>query len=136
LGRGGYSGGHTQVFVGEDGTSWPTPIDARSEDWRKCWSNNPRNDECAASAPPIPSFKSYEMKLLAGFAQCYRGQQPINKLPLIPLQMAERIIGTGGLVEWINADRKRSERFWKFVREQSAAAADRPRRRMDTNRTD
>jgi hypothetical protein len=137
MGRGGYTAGHTQVFVGEDGTAWPTPIDAaQSEKWRKRWSDNPRSDECGGSAAPNLRFKTYEMKLLAGFAQCYRGQQPINKLPLIPLRMAEHIIRAGGLVEWINADRKRVERFWKFVRDQSAAPAARSRpRQAGTNRT-
>jgi hypothetical protein len=137
LGQGGYTGGHTHVFLGEDGTAWPTPIDAaQSEEWRKRWSNNPRNDECGASAAPNATFKTYEMRLLASFAQCYRGQQPVNKLPLIPLRMAERIMRAGGLVEWINADRKRVERFWKFARNQSAAPAARPRRlHAGTNRT-
>jgi hypothetical protein len=137
LGRGGYPGGHTHLFLGKDGTGWPTPNDsAQSEEWRKRWSDNPPTDECRPSAAPNSSFKNYEMKLLASFAQCYRGRQPVNRLPLIPLQMADRIISAGGLAEWINADKKRSERFWKFVCDQSAALAAKPRERQaGTNRT-
>jgi hypothetical protein len=123
LGRGSYVGGHTHVFLGEDGTSWPTPIDScQSEEIRDRWSNN-RPSENNLSVASNSNHKSYELKLLASFAQCYRGKLPLNRLPLIPLEMAERIIKAGGLVEWINGDRKRGDRFWKIVREQSAASA-------------
>jgi hypothetical protein len=38
---------------------------------------------------------------------------------MIPSQMAEMILRSGGLTEWINSDEKRLKRFLKMVREQS-----------------
>jgi hypothetical protein len=73
----------------------------------------------SASAPPKFDFKEYEFKLLAAFARCYRGQITLEQLPMIPAKMAELILRSGGLTEWINSDEKRLKRFWRIVREQS-----------------
>ena len=81
------------------------------------FSPNPRSDDLSAASEF--AFKRYELKLLAALAQCYRGKIGLDKLPMIPLRMAELIIHAGGLGEWMNRDEKRLKRFWDMVREQS-----------------
>jgi hypothetical protein len=48
-----------------------------------------------ASAPFKFDFKEYELKLLAAFARCYRGEITLKQLPMIPAQMAELILRSG-----------------------------------------
>ena len=81
------------------------------------WSANRENDDLSAASEF--AFKKYELKLLAALARCYRGKIGFEKLPMIPLRMAELIIRAGGLGEWMNRDEKRLKRFWDMVREQS-----------------
>jgi hypothetical protein len=50
-------------------------------------------------------------KLLAALAQCYRGKIGFDKLPMIPVRMADLIMCAGGLGEWMNRDEKRLKRF-------------------------
>lgn len=127
LGRGTYSGAHTQIFVGDESTRWPMELEVaanRFDRWGK-------DDFTPASVDDRRNssgyrMKTWELKLLAGFAQCYRNQLPPNKLPMIPADFAELIIKAGGLTAWINSDEKRLRTFWKIVEDQLKALARRP----------
>ena len=47
------------------------------------------------------------------------GKIGLDKLPMMPMGMANLIIRAGGLGEWMNRDEKRLKRFWDMVREQN-----------------
>jgi hypothetical protein len=124
LGKGIYGGAHTQIFVGDEGTVWPMELEraaGRYDRWGKDGFIPATEGERKSSSGY--RIKSYELKLLAGFAQCYSRQMPLSRLPMIPAEFAELIIKSGGLTSWINSDEKRLQRFWKMVHDQSIAAA-------------
>jgi hypothetical protein len=116
LGKGGLTGVHTILRVGKDGWIWP-PENEPFPEGHERFSPNPRSDDLSAASQF--GFKRYELKLLAALAQCYRGKIGFDKLPMIPVRMAELIMCAGGLGEWMNRDEKRLKRFWDMVREQS-----------------
>jgi hypothetical protein len=108
LGNAGLLGVHTIVVFDEDGnTVWPQEEREYRPKPQRRWS-----PDRALEATPQPTkfdFKEYEFKLLAAFAQCYRGQITLKQLPMIPTQMAELILRYGGLTEWINFDESPQE---------------------------
>jgi hypothetical protein len=116
LGKAGLTGFHTILRTGEDGWIWP-PENEPFPEPHKRWSANTSSDDL--STPSEFAFKEYELQLLAALAQCYRGKVGFDRLPMIPVGMAELIIRAGGLGEWMNRDEKRLKRFWDMVREQS-----------------
>jgi hypothetical protein len=117
LGKAGLAGVHTILRIGKDGWIWP-PENEPFPEPHKRFSPNKQSDDLSAVSEF--GFKRYELKLLAALAQCYRGKIGLEKLPMIPVRMAELIIRAGGLGEWMNRDEKRLKRFWNMVREQSS----------------
>jgi hypothetical protein len=103
-GKTGLTGVHTILRIGKDGWIWP-PENEPFPELHERFSPNPRSDDLSAASEF--AFKRYELKLLAALAQCYRGKIGLDKLPMIPLRMAELIIRAGGLGEWMNRDEKR-----------------------------
>ena len=128
MGSGIYSGSHTQIFIGDEGTHWPKELEAAARKMPR-WGKD--DFVPATEADRLNSagyrIKAWELKLLAGFAQCYRNALPLNKLPMIPIDFAEIIIKAGGLTAWINSDEKRLRIFWKMADEQTKAAARGPK---------
>ena len=123
MGRGGYTGGHTRIFVGEH-TSWPeewTSYESTFKRWGQDGFTPATPQERRASAGAI--LKIYEMKLLAGLARCFRGEISLKQLPLIPQSLADQIIKAGGLGSWIDADPRRRAKFDAMVERQQAIAA-------------
>jgi hypothetical protein len=121
VGKGVYGGAHTRIVVGDEGTVWPMELDSAAAGFRR-WGDdgfNPATEE-ERKGSAGHRLKIYELKLLAGFAQCYRRQIPLDKLPMIPVDFAVTIIKSGGLTNWINSDEKRLRRFWGMVRDQTA----------------
>jgi hypothetical protein len=116
LGKGGLTGFHTILRIGEDDWIWPRENEPFPEPHKR-WSPNMQSDDLFAASEF--GFKQYELKLLAALAQCYRGKIGFDKLPMIPVRMADLIMCAGGLGEWMNRDEKRLKRFWNMVREQS-----------------
>ncbi len=116
MGKAGLTGVHAILRIGEAGWIWP-PENEPCPTPHKRWSANTQNDDLSAASEF--GFKMYELKLLAALAQCYRGKIGFEKLPMIPMRLAELIIRAGGLGEWMNRDEKRLKRFWDKVREQS-----------------
>jgi hypothetical protein len=116
LGKAGLTGVHTILRIGKDGWIWPRENEPFPEP-RERFSPNPRSDDLSAASEF--GFKRYELKLLAALAQCYRGKIGFDKLPMIPVRMADLIMCAGGLGEWMNRDEKRLKRFWDMVRDQS-----------------
>ena len=116
MGKAGLAGVHTILRIGADGWIWPPENEPFPVPHKRRSSNPPSDD---LSTPSEFAFKEYELKLLAALAQCYRGKIGFDRLPMIPIRMAELIIRAGGLGEWMNRDEKRLKRFWDMVREQS-----------------
>jgi hypothetical protein len=108
---------HREI-LNKGGWVWPCEEEGeRRPQSRRRWSADKSFE--SASAPLKFDFKEYELKLLAAFARCYCGEITLKQLPMIPAQMAELILRSGGLTECINSDEKRLKRFLKMVREQS-----------------
>ena len=123
MGKGGYTGGHTRIFVGEH-TSWPdewTSYESTFKRWGQDGFTPATPQERRASAGAI--LKIYEMKLLAGLARCFRGEISLKQLPLIPQSFADQIIKAGGLGSWIDAHPRRRAKFDVMVERQQAMAA-------------
>src|SRR5208282_2492283 len=117
VGRAGLTGVHTVLKPGPDeGLLWPFVIDAPHKPFQhRRWATD-RDEEPFPGAKS--AFRSYEMKLLAALAQCFRGQKTFADLLMIPVEMAEMIIRQGGLQAWVCRSERRLERFRKIVDEQ------------------
>jgi hypothetical protein len=128
VGKAGLIGVHTIVILNKGGWAWPCEEEGeRGPQPRRRWSADKSFE--SASALFKFDFKEYELKLLAAFARCYRGEITLKQLPMIPAQMAELILrSSGGLTEWINSDEKRLKRFLKW----SASSPNRNQRRRST----
>ncbi len=116
--RGDLNGVHTILTAGPDEDfAWPPDDDTlRSPRLHKVWDKD-KNEK--PLPPPQFDFREYERPLLAALARRYRGETV--PLPMIPVAMAEWIIGVGGLEAWLNRDHGRVRRFWEMVDRQRNA---------------
>src|SRR6516164_4405896 len=110
--RGGLTGVHTILKPGPDEDfAWPPDDEeVRAPRPHKVWSPD-KNEK--PLPPPQFDFKNYERRLLAALAHRYRGEP--TPLPMIPVAMADWIIGVGGLDAWLNRDPHRVKRFWEIL---------------------
>lgn len=115
MGKAGYTGVHTILTIGAEGWIWPAENDPLPPSHRR-WSAD-KND------PPLTNvefdFKRYELELLVALAKCHRGVATFKQLPQIPQEMADMIRKVGSLEAWLFGNQRRTERFWKIVREQN-----------------
>lgn len=86
MGKAGLTGVHTILRISKDGWIWPPENEPFPEPHER-WSPNTQSDDLSAASEF--GFKRYELKLLAALAQCYRGKIGFDKLPMIPVRMAD-----------------------------------------------
>jgi hypothetical protein len=88
-GKGVYSGAHTHIVVGDEGTVWPMELNAAATGFRR-WGDDGFNPATEAERKGSAGHrtKAYELKLPVGFAQCYRRQILLDKLPMVPVDFA------------------------------------------------
>ena len=127
MGKGIYSGGHTKIFVSDEGTSWPTAFDDPSVStgeisWPKPegrWSGKLSED------PPGRPAHNDELEHVILCARAYSEDTMTEDFPQPALKLVDVIAAYGGNVSWLLASPKRKERFieaLKKARERDWAA--------------
>jgi hypothetical protein len=117
MGDGGYTGGHTKIFISEDGTIWPEDMPAKPVRPSKRWADDAiRPDTCDSRRKS--NHKKHEFRILAAYAHAFRTNTRPARVEAVPTTLVEIIRQSGGVIEWINQDPARLSRFWKFVDEQ------------------
>ena|ERR1700674_1811658 len=100
--RGHYSGGHTQIFIGSEGTSWPTEPEVRKSAESKV-------------VDLATSEQIDERKMLRSFiSQCaksYSENELGSAKPNAPKQLRYIIRKAGGNIKWLAADEQRQRWF-------------------------
>ena len=126
MGKGIYVGGHTKIYLSEDGTVWPAGAHAdsggeetkslRGATHNKRWADDTLTDLAAEGGRSL--LKQEEFIILAEYASSYRTKKPTRVLRSLSPALVASVERFGGVVEWINADEHRITRFWNMVKEQ------------------
>ena len=120
-----YSGGHTKIFVSEEGTIWPEdPLNPREKPERRWSIAGSAHD--SDEPKPLNKIKIARYRYLADLARAYRTKQSVEALPRPPQELWPVIRAAGGIIEWINNDTKALETFWYMVDQQQSGKWDQP----------
>jgi hypothetical protein len=124
MSRGGiYTGGHTKIFLSEEGTIWPDDPKTPHEKPAKRWSNESGLSD--SDEPKSPSaIKAARYRYLAQLATAYRMKQKVRELPQPPRELWPAMHAAGGIIEWVNKDAKALDTFWHMVAEQESGKWD------------
>jgi hypothetical protein len=118
MGRGSYSGAHTVVWVGPDGTLWPTDGELPPAETFKPWDrrDSPKLDQ------QVHWEKGYQRKLESRFiAACAAAlvEGTLSKAhPPPPAHLRKEVKQCGGNANWLRANRARLQAFTKSARGQ------------------
>lgn len=124
MSRGGiYTGGHTKIFLSEEGTIWPDDPKTPHEKPAKRWSNEGGLSD--SDDPKSPNaIKAARYRYLAQLATAYRMKQKVRELPQPPKELWPAMHAAGGIIEWVNKDAKALHTFWHMVAEQESGKWD------------
>ena len=106
-------GGHTKIFLSEEGTIWPEEPKNPNEKPGKRWSIDGLQLSTAELKPPSV-IKAARFRYLAQLAQAYRSKQIVRELPLPPQELWRAIHAAVGIIEWINKDSMALEASWNL----------------------
>ena len=112
---GSYNGGHSKIYLSEDGTVWSQVSEREPHSRRWADDNIQVSSEEEHSRGPRHNYKEHKYRILAAYAESYRTRKPAKPLHRVPSSLYLKIQASGGAMEWINKNEKRLERFWKFV---------------------
>lgn len=113
MGKGIYSGGHTKIFVSDEGTSWPTAFDDPSVSTgelsrpkpQRTWSGKRSED------PPGRLAHKDELEHVILCARAYREDRLTEGFPQPAQKLVDVVAAYGGNVSWLLASPKRKKRF-------------------------
>jgi hypothetical protein len=117
MGKGTYHGGTTKIGLGAEGTYWGSSDEAQQQKVR----SRPRRT--ARERPPTASElvqaqqqdEVEEQKLLRSFISMCVAAYAAGKLtasePAAPKRLHKRVLGAGGNVKWLEANRRYQEIF-------------------------
>jgi len=119
MGKGGYIGGSTKVFVGSDGTSWESG-EPKSEipaaPAKKRWDRESTTDpESRAFAK---SYRKLVSRFLAECATAFRADKMTPSFPRPPKELSKEVANWGGNVGWVSKHEQRKFQFAGFVKNQ------------------
>jgi hypothetical protein len=103
MSKGGYIGGHTKIFLSEDGTLWPDGADPVAKTTKR-WGS----DGVELVGPHerkrfvAQSGKTAELKFLAAMAAAYRNRETVKTLPRLPQGLRPYVEAAGGLASRVD----------------------------------
>jgi phage tail tape-measure protein len=119
MGKGGYIGGSTKVYVGSDGTSWDSG-DPKAETpdgpARKRWDQESTLD--AEGRAAAKAYRKLVSRFLAECAAAFCTDKLTPMFPKPPRQLAQEVANWGGNVNWISKHEQRKYQFAAFVKNQ------------------
>ena len=134
----GYLGGHTKIYLSEDGTIWPkgTHLDECGKEIKALTEPTRQNRWSDDGYVQIHSQgkdlfsgqtrKEQELRIIAEYANSYLNRRRPKVLEQIDPILVEHINNRGGVVGWLNSSATHLKRFWEIVNYKSGIMNTRP----------
>jgi hypothetical protein len=126
MGKGGYTGGSTKVFVGSDGTSWDSgdpKQDVAGAAVRKRWDRKSTLD--AEGRAAAKAYRKLVSRFLAECAAAFCADKLTPLFPRPPKHLAKEVTNWGGNANWISKHEERTIQFAEFVKNHGWTPANR-----------
>lgn len=122
MGKGGYIGGSTKVFLGSDGTSWESGEPKPAEPGvavRKRWDRDSTLDADGRLASK--AYRKLVSRFLAECAGAFCADKLTPLFPRPPRELATEVANWGGNANWISNHEQRKYQFAEFAKSQGWA---------------
>lgn len=111
MGKGGYTGGSTTIWIGDNGTSWQSSDEAESKRGHK---DKARIDNRRSTKKEIYLEAQRESQRDSGLLRSFISQcvtaHVAGKLtasfPIAPKSLRKSIVNAGGAIKWLEGNRK------------------------------